>query len=759
MTIREVYSPADQARIDQAEELGKPKPRAKPIYVTLRGRLGGRRGIQVNRRYASRREAEQAWKDIEADWEETKRRGCDPIAVERASRMTLREFVREYYIPNYLMQKTAPGSHAGARRHLDLVILPTLGDLPLRRIHRLTIDNWITDLATLEFPQWRKQDSIVVGKWRRGEGPKPTPIGWAPKPKKQQAKAVAWLKSVLRYAFDVEAIRKDPAEHVEISRKQFDKGRRRQVAAINNDKPVEPWIIERVRMEMSPRDRTILRVLYVQGNRPHELTAWTWLDVRDPDTGQIRNEMCIEVGVSADVLWDTKTYRSRQIKMFEPAREALEEWLDERTRQLGRVPLDDELVFPILSKRGKRVHLNISNWGSITLQAACRRAGVAAFNQYRMRATCCALLAAGGDEQPDGEIKPWPLPEVAYHLGHSVQTCEEHYLGLFKNRGKYRRLPIEQAVRAGVEEAREARDAWIGELREMAETLSYSEIADLLNEGPMQPPRQRAWTKASARDLLIRHGIHMVVSADRNERNVRTLARLRELAATQTPSQIAKSLNEEGHPLLRRDEGKWTREYVVAVLSRAGVTPHIRNADYHVAKARLRELAGSGTYKEIADVLNSEGHLQKSGEKWLAHNVGVILRRMGVRSLGEPNPEFEASCGRLIELSRENHRNNPELAKLMNAEGHRGKWGDAWTPNMVGDVLRAAGLGAGWKKNEDFREAVALLAQMAKAEAAYAEIAHTLNEAGHLTFWSRRWTENAVYTTLKREGLFERRRP
>jgi hypothetical protein len=275
----------------------------------------------------------------------------------------------------------------------------------------------------------------------------------------------------------------------------------------------------------------------------------------------------------------------------------------------------------------------------------------------------------------------------------------------------------------------------------------------------MQPPRQRAWTKASARDLLIRHGIHMVVSADRNERNVRTLARLRELAATQTPSQIAKSLNEEGHPLLRRDEGKWTREYVVAVLSRAGVTPHIRNADYHVAKARLRELAGSGTYKEIADVLNSEGHLQKSGEKWLAHNVGVILRRMGVRSLGEPNPEFEASCGRLIELSRENHRNNPELAKLMNAEGHRGKWGDAWTPNMVGDVLRAAGLGAGWKKNEDFREAVALLAQMAKAEAAYAEIAHTLNEAGHLTFWSRRWTENAVYTTLKREGLFERRRP
>lgn len=757
MTIKPLYSAAKQARIDEARRLGNPIPRLKPECWVLRGRLGGRKGRQVNRMFETREEAQEEWRKLQSEWQTAKDRGVDPISLARMGRMTLREFVRDYYIPNCLMTKLAPSSRRGARQMIDRVILPMLGDCQLRDLNRLRVDTWLADLAVVTFPVWNKRDMRQVGKWLKGEASRPTPVAYEPLPKDQRQNALTCLRSIVNYAFDVDFIAKNPVERLR-TRKPVGQERRRRRKS-NNDKMVDPMIIERVRLEMSPRDRTILRVEYVQGNRPHELAAWTWLDIRDPDTGEIRHHIYVDLGISDDELWYTKTYTGRWCKLFEPSREALAWWLAERTRELGFAPDDDDPVFPILGPRSTRTHLDMANWGSITLKAACTRAGVEPFNQYRMRATCAALLAAGGDELPNGEVKPWTLAEVASHLGHSQQTCERHYLGFFKNPGKYRGVPIEQVVRNATQEALEAKDAWRGELREMAETMSCAEIADRLNRGPLQPPRRRGqWTKASARALLQREGIHDVVSEARAARNQETLERLTELAETLTSIQIAAQLNTEGYPLLRREEGSWSREYVDRLLRDRGLKAQVLNPRYEDAKARLLELAGTGTHAAIAEAMNAEGHRDKWGGSWQEHNVGATLRRQGARTKPETNRDYPSACERLRALAVERRATYAELAELMSAEGHRGRYGEPWTAESVGTVLRAADLGAAktkWQENARYVDAVTRLEELVERDVPFAQVAETLNAEGLSTRWGRRWTENSVYAAARREGLLK----
>jgi integrase len=751
MKLRPVYSPEAQARIDAATRDGKRRPRVKPLYWELRGRLGGREGVQIKRHCASKEEANNLWTQIEHDWKAAKDRGIDPVELERSGRMTIRDFARCFYAPQYLENQTAPSHKRDAAALLDRVLLPLIGDLRLKDATPARIVKLAGELATTEFPVWAARDRRAVGAWYRGDGPMPQPIGYAPMSKSRQDYVFSIAVSLLKYAATLRYLPSNPADGLNLQSKKSKQPKRTKS---NNHKMVDPWQIERVRMEMSPRDRAMVRVLYTEGDRPHEIVAWQWIDVRDPETHEMRREILIEHGISAGELWHTKTYRKRRITLFDPAREALQEWHEARTEQLGRPPEDDELVFPPLGPRTKHTYLDIQQWGTSTLAAACRRAGVPVFNQYRMRATCAALLAAGGVVQADGRVAPWTVREVADHLGHSAQTCETYYLGYFRDPGKYRGVPLEHVVRDAVFEAQSVRDAWVGELREMAETFTHAEIAERLNEGPMLAPRHKPWTQASVKALLRRVGVFDVVDAERRARNEQTFARIRELAAHHTPTEIAAILNEEGHTLLRRDEGTWTREYVEMMLKRLDLARFIANPRYDESVARAVELAGTAPHSEIAETLNREQLFRRNGEAWKEHNVGSLLLRNGTRSVGERNPGFEESCEFLRSLAAaEPGLNYPELVARINDTGHRGKFGAPWTVGMVGDVLRAAGVNR-WAENDDYPASLERLTELVAAnELTATQMGDLLNAEGHLTRHGLRWTQNVVLSAIKRERL------
>lgn len=200
MTIKPIYSPEDQARLDEAKRLGKPKPRVKPICWELRARTGGRKGIQIKRRFDSQQEAREAWKQIQSQWTSSENRGIDSALLEMNGRMTLREFIGKFYTPHYLVKKTSPGHRKKAARILDRVVLPLIGDVQLKRFTPARVIMFESELETTPFPQWRRSDNRAVGRWYRGEGEMPKPIGYGSVAVSTRTSALTLTGSALGYA-------------------------------------------------------------------------------------------------------------------------------------------------------------------------------------------------------------------------------------------------------------------------------------------------------------------------------------------------------------------------------------------------------------------------------------------------------------------------------------------------------------------------------------------------------------------------------
>lgn len=612
MTIKPIYSPSDQRLIENADREGRRKPwRPKPIGYELRGRLGGRKGREIRRRCATEEEAQQVWEaELNAYNDERSSREDVPMAY------TLREFVIECFLPLYVMVRQKPKGQKGTGAVLDRVILPGLGDLRLHDVTPLQLIRFMAELITKPFEVWAASDLGAVHEWRAGRGPKPTPVGWRPICASDRRRVAVTLRTMFRFAKELGLIEESPAKDLPLEDVHHRKPGQRTA-----NKPVDPELIEQVRLEMSLRDSVLLALLYITGLRPSEAAALLWGDILDFISGEIRTKLWVKRAMSDRQSFDPKSIE-RWIALFEPLRQELQRWYLELCRIRGRDVLPHEVAFPPLGPRTSYEHLHMGNWSNQNLRRACRRAGVEPFNAYRMRATCCALLAAGGDESSPGV--PWVLTEIAHFLGHTPDVCWKYYWDIFEHPERYRRIPIEAHVRQAREAAERRRADLMAELDALIRTSGLDAlVADLNRRSYPRPKSASEWTTESARALLRSTGL-IAFDPDLLSSRIRQLADL-------PVTEIARRLNDEG--LANSLGARWTPSAVWGRLDAMGIRP-VRIGDPRLAEKRVAALAdGTRSNPQIAALLNAEGLVTHLGHAWTRAGVREVRKRLAAQGI------------------------------------------------------------------------------------------------------------------------------
>ena len=299
-------------------------------------------------------------RDAEAfDAEVRRRRRLGDLDLLDAGRETLADFAREWwkvYAEPNLAAKTL-------RMYADLWdrhVLPRLGSLELRRITPEVVENFQRDLrkAGVGDPTILKTLSLLQGILRR---------------------AVIWRRIALN---PVTAIKK-PTQ------------RRSHVVH-----PVAPETIEAIRAFLLRggrlRDATLVSVLAYAGLRPGEALALRWENIRD-------RTILVEAAVALGDVKETKTGRTRSVRLLAPLAADLREW------QLGSGKPDDQaLVFP--SRAGRPwTDEGWRNWRRRVFAPAAKAAGLERFRPYDLRHSFVSLLLAEGKS----------VVEVAKQAGHS----------------------------------------------------------------------------------------------------------------------------------------------------------------------------------------------------------------------------------------------------------------------------------------------------------------------------------------------------
>lgn len=163
---------------------------------------------------------------------------------------------------------------------------------------------------------------------------------------------------------------------------------------------VSPPSVELIRADLSLRDATLVSVLAYAGLRPEsEAIVLTW--------GQVgRRTLAINA---------SKTGRQRHVRLLGPLAEDLAAWREASGEHLG-----NGLAFPMSGGAWSRSDWR--NWVRRVWRPATSRAGLDPTVRPRdLRSSFASLLIYEGRN----------VIEVADQLGHSPQTCLQHYAGLF----------------------------------------------------------------------------------------------------------------------------------------------------------------------------------------------------------------------------------------------------------------------------------------------------------------------------------------
>lgn len=229
---------------------------------------------------------------------------------------------------------------------------------------------------------------------------------------------LAVVQSVLALAVAEERIESNPVDKVKKPSATVE----RQVP------PIAPERIELLRASFDARNATIITLLGYQGLRPEEMLALRAEDLADGGI-EVRRKV-----VDGQVRPYTKTRRNRFVRWTAPVVRR-----DVLAYQLA-AGMRTGLLFPRADGAPWRKH-DYDNWRDRVYQPAARAVGLPDPRPYDLRGSFVSLLAWEGHT----------MLEVARRAGHSMQTCDRHYAGIFEDASMRERIGAEQAILAARE--------------------------------------------------------------------------------------------------------------------------------------------------------------------------------------------------------------------------------------------------------------------------------------------------------------------
>jgi integrase len=129
---------------------------------------------------------------------------------------------------------------------------------------------------------------------------------------------------------------------------------------------------------------------------------------------------------------DTKTRRTRAVRLLKPLAADLAEW-----RLVSGRPGGDTLVFPTSGGDRWNQH-DWQNWRNRVYVPAAAAVGIASTRPYDLRHACCSLMLAEGRRNP---------VEIAAQLGHSPAMTLQQYGHLIEELQDEPGVPAEQLIR------------------------------------------------------------------------------------------------------------------------------------------------------------------------------------------------------------------------------------------------------------------------------------------------------------------------
>jgi integrase len=188
-------------------------------------------------------------------------------------------------------------------------------------------------------------------------------------------------------------------------------------------RPMPPTEVEKIRIRLDLRDRTLVSLLAYAGLRPQEAYALRWQEI---------GENTIHVHRAVDGYGGTKTTKTkatRAVRILAVLREDLAEW-----RAANPDARDRSLLFPVATSSRIASKTIMDNWRSTTWTWALARAGIDYQRPYDLRHSFASLLLAEGRT----------IHVVAQQLGHDAKMTMSTYGHIFAE--------FEDAVRVDAEE-------------------------------------------------------------------------------------------------------------------------------------------------------------------------------------------------------------------------------------------------------------------------------------------------------------------
>jgi integrase len=338
---------------------------------------------RLRSRTFSRRDDAETW---EAKIKLAKRQG--ELAQLDAGRQSLEDFIEDWW-RLHAEPNLSPLTRRGYERLRDRHVLPRLGQVQLRALTTERLQGFQADLLA---------DGVGRETTRR---------------------TMAMLQGLLERATEWGRIPRNPARSVRKPRQS-----RKPVA-----KTLSPPEVERLRRYFlergAVRDATLVSVLAYAGLRPGEALALRWGDILD-------NTIAVKKALSLGQEKETKTRRSRSVRLLAPLSVDLNEW-----RLASGRPDETALVFP--TREGNPwSELHWRNWRRRRYQRATKALGIESRRPYDLRHSLASLLFA---EQRNPA-------EIAEYMGHSIQMLLSTYVHVIEDLRGREAISAEDEIRS-----------------------------------------------------------------------------------------------------------------------------------------------------------------------------------------------------------------------------------------------------------------------------------------------------------------------
>lgn len=271
------------------------------------------------------------------------------------------------------------------------------------------------------------------------------------------------LQSILTYAVTEEKIEINPVSQI----------RKPRQAAPKRIAPISPSQVEQIRARISDVDAALVSLLAYEGLRPEEALALHIEDLLEQSIAIHRKN------VDGMVVLDTKTHVDRNPPWTSPLvrKDLLEHVVATGVRggrcTCTRAPRSacPGLLFRRRLDGRPWSKSDWDNWRSRVWQPAAAAVGLGEYVQERNRAGELVRVYRGAVpyDMRGAAVSLWAwegfnMVEVSRFAGHSVATCEKHYMGIFEGVDPAKRTTAHEAIRAarepGVRGVQSLFEAW-----------------------------------------------------------------------------------------------------------------------------------------------------------------------------------------------------------------------------------------------------------------------------------------------------------